>query len=229
MKFMVTDNPKDNIENALNLFFIKDRETWVRGYGPGPEYGDISLYDLVRQIKEIHGLEIDCSDDGNMSFALSEALFDGIDTKEGVVALLYTAGWAFAELRAALAKYEAKPNPFLNDPFALVWRAFKNLYPDKDCEIMYDQHQGDEHDEHYGFTSFPEDGGIPQICIYAEHNVNIQVETLGHELAHVAVGVEHDHDEAREAAFDAIFQEYNRLGDEMFGLPKDEEPASDCK
>ena len=43
------------------------------------------------------------------------------------------------------------------------------------------------------------------------------VETLAHELAHVAVGVEHEHDAVWEEAFDKIFAEYNRLGEEMFG------------
>lgn len=56
--------------------------------------------------------------------------------------------------------------------------------------------------------------------IYAEHSLNIQVETFAHELAHVAVGPEHEHDDVWEAAFDAIFKEYNRIGDELFGKPE---------
>lgn len=36
------------------------------------------------------------------------------------------------------------------------------------------------------------------------------------ELAHVAVGVDHGHDEAWEKAFDDIFAEYNRIGDALF-------------
>ena len=59
--------------------------------------------------------------------------------------------------------------------------------------------------------------------VYAEHPVNIQVETFAHELAHVAVGPEHEHDEVWEATFDAIFKEYNRLGDLMFAKPEDGE------
>lgn len=106
--------------------------------------------------------------------------------------------------------------PFKNDPFSLVWQAFRNLYPDKECEVWYDQHQNDEHDEEYGFTQFPDDGSIPQVFIYAEHNINIQVETLAHELAHVVVGIEHEHDLVWESVFDKIFQEYNRIGDALF-------------
>jgi len=26
--------------------------------------------------------------------------------------------------------------PFANDIFALIWQAFKNLYPDKECECF---------------------------------------------------------------------------------------------
>lgn len=111
--------------------------------------------------------------------------------------------------------------PFRNDPFAIVWMAFKKLYPGKDCEIWWEIHDVSGHEEEYGFTHQPLDGTTPTVCIYSEHPVNIQVETLGHELAHVAVGVEHEHDEVWEAAFDAIFREYNRIGDEMF--PKDGE------
>lgn len=32
----------------------------------------------------------------------------------------------------------------------------------------------------------------------------------------VAVGVEHDHDEVWQEAFDKIFEEYNRIGSQMF-------------
>lgn len=28
--------------------------------------------------------------------------------------------------------------PFENDTFSLVWQAFKNLYPDKDCKCYWD-------------------------------------------------------------------------------------------
>lgn len=69
-------------------------------------------------------------------------------------------------------------------------------------------------------------GAPPSVFAYAEYPVNIQVETLAHELAHVAVGPEHEHDDTWRAAFDAIFAEYNRIGDEMFGKPAEEEQES---
>lgn len=107
-------------------------------------------------------------------------------------------------------------SPFKNDPFSLIWKAYQNVYPDKECEIWYDQHQEDSHDNEYGYTLFPDDGSVPQIFIYAEHNINIQSETLAHELAHVAVGAEHEHDNEWETAFQIIFDEYEKIGKQLF-------------
>lgn len=115
-------------------------------------------------------------------------------------------------------------SPFKNDPFCLVYQAYRNLYS-KPFEAFFDQHidnDGEAHENEYGYTHFLDDGSIPTIIIFAEHNVNIQIETFAHELAHVAVGVEHDHDDVWEKAFDAIFLEYNRIGDEMFSVEEDD-------
>lgn len=106
-------------------------------------------------------------------------------------------------------------SPFSNDPFAMVCQAYKNLY-NKPFVAFYDQHEDDNRKDEYGFTHFV-DGEIPKIVVFAEYPVNICVETFAHELAHVAVGVGHEHDEVWEAAFDAIFKEYNRLGEELYG------------
>lgn len=99
MKRLTTDNPRDNMETALNLFYIKDHETWVRGGGPAPNYPDVSLYDYMREIIKAHDLEITTTDNDTLGNHLAELLFDGIDTVEGIVATLYTAAWAFSELR----------------------------------------------------------------------------------------------------------------------------------
>lgn len=232
-KPVVDDDPRDNVSTALNLFYVKDGWTWVRGGGPGPDYADIHLNDYVRMIAREHGLDIAKScNEYEISCEMTELLLNGTSTIDGIVATLYTAGWAFAELREKLKGYEStkrtagellrqRATPFENDPFSMVWIAFKNLYPDKECDVFWDQHQEDEHKDEYGFTNFPADGGIPQVLVFAEHPVNIQTETFAHELAHVAVGPEHEHDEVWEAAFDAIFKEYNRLGDLMFPKPED--------
>lgn len=109
MKRLTTDNPQNDIETALNRFYVKDGWTWVRGSGPEPEYPDVSLNDYVRQIaKAFPGtldIDSDASDDG-LSEIMADWLFYGNDTAEGVVASFYAAAWAFAELRHRLALYE---------------------------------------------------------------------------------------------------------------------------
>lgn len=91
----------------MNLFYIKDHETWVRGYGPAPEYADVSLFDLTRDIVKTHIPDAELPEDNdNLSNMMPEWLMDGIDSAEGIVALLYTAAWAYAELRHKLMRYE---------------------------------------------------------------------------------------------------------------------------
>lgn len=109
-------------------------------------------------------------------------------------------------------------NPFVNDPFSLVYQAFKNLYPDKACDSYWEPRIRDSEkgEKAYGLTDFGEDDSVA-VFVSPEIRVTDAIEVFAHELAHVAVGVEHDHDEVWEAAFDAIFQEYNRIGEELFG------------
>lgn len=107
MKRLTTDTPSDNIQAALNLFYVKDGWTWVRGGGPAPEYRDVSLCDYIRDIVRVHiPSEKLPADDDKLSMVMSEWLLEGYGTAEGIIATLYTAGWAFAELRHKLMRYE---------------------------------------------------------------------------------------------------------------------------
>lgn len=108
MHRMTSDNPEGNYNVALNLFYSKEGWTWVRGGGPGPEYPDVSLCDYIREIIKLYGVEgIDADlNDNELSDALAESLFDGIETMEGLLATLYTAGWAFSTLRNKVKAYE---------------------------------------------------------------------------------------------------------------------------
>lgn len=47
---LTTDTPESNLEMALNLFYVKDKQTWVRGYGENG--ADISLTDLTQELME---------------------------------------------------------------------------------------------------------------------------------------------------------------------------------
>ena len=229
---IVTDDPQDNVAAALNLVFVKNNEVYVRGYGPAPDFEDARLYDMARDLLRKYSPEtldnVDLNDDNELSWAVSEMLFDGTDTMEGVIALLYTMAWAFAETRERLRMYEetrlSPPDlkdrliaPFQNDMFAMVWGAFKKLYPDKDCEIYWEPQIRDEEDGKpvYGLTDFADDGSVA-VFVKPSLEVADAVEILAHELAHVAVGVEHDHDEVWQEAFDKIFEEYNHIGSQMF-------------
>lgn len=107
MKQLTTDKPEGNVENSLNLFYIKDQWTWVRGGGPAPDYKDVSLCDLVRMMVKANIPDAELpKDDDNLSMMMHEWLMYDQDSAEGIIALLYNAGWAFAELRHRLAHYE---------------------------------------------------------------------------------------------------------------------------
>ena len=68
----------------------------------------------------------------------------------------------------------------------------------------------------YGQTIFYQDNSIPpSIIIYGDYPMYDQVDTLIHELAHVAVGCEvTSHGKEWKAAYRSITKEYHRLVDE---------------
>lgn len=97
----VTDTLDSNFITALNLFFVRNGETYVRGYGENGK--DISLIDFVKRIAERQDITIPYE----VSDYLTDLLFDNEpESKEGLLALFYTAAWAFAEVRERLKKYE---------------------------------------------------------------------------------------------------------------------------
>ena len=107
MKRLTTNCPDNNLAAALNLFYIKDSETWVRGGGDGPDYPDIRLYDFIRKAAKILLPDLDFpTDDDGVDYAMGELLLDGPDEPTGLLALLYTAAWSYAELRGRLMQYE---------------------------------------------------------------------------------------------------------------------------
>lgn len=109
MKRLTNDDPKTNLESALNLFYAKDGEAWVRGGGPEPNYEDVSLFVFIRRVIKALGDRCDHVDDIDND-TLSEIMFDwlqdGPESIPGVIGLLYESAWAFAEIRARLAAYE---------------------------------------------------------------------------------------------------------------------------
>lgn len=111
MKRLTTDRPEDNVQSTLNLFYIKNKETWIRGGGPAPQYRDVSLDDFMRRmIKERMAkwdLEVKVPEDWRgFSCMMAEWLFDEPESETGMLALLYAAAWGFAEIRERLKRYE---------------------------------------------------------------------------------------------------------------------------
>ena len=85
---LTTDTPKNNLEMALNLFYVKDKEVWVRGYGTNG--ADISLFDLSRDLTRWNCpyVDLDISDD-SFSMMMTEWLWEDVESFEHILALLY--------------------------------------------------------------------------------------------------------------------------------------------
>lgn len=107
MRRLTTNNPEDNIETALNFYYVKDHETWVRGGGDAPDYPDVSLFDWIKKIiNQFCPDSFDMRSDKNLNYDLADTLMEGTETMEGVIAHLYMSAWTHAELRERLMKYE---------------------------------------------------------------------------------------------------------------------------
>ena len=117
---------------------------------------------------------------------------------------------------------------FSNSPFEMLDMAFQKLFPGI-CYTAYfepcirDDEQGEKV---CGMTDFGDDGTIT-IFVDTDLTINNAVEIFAHELAHAGVGAEHAHDEVWEKAFDDLFSEYNKIGEEMFSSKVDAPEAKD--
>lgn len=139
--------------------------------------------------------------------------------KEEVRALL-------RESYAALKEYEKigpMASPFLNDPTAVVARAFSELYPGIEYVAQYVPDLKDETGSTaYGLTIFPDDGSTPIVCISAEAPISAAPELLAHELAHVVTPEDTEHGEAWKAAENAIGAKYDEIINAM--IPDEPQP-----
>ena len=97
----------------------------------------------------------------------------------------------------------------------MVWRAFRDLYPDKCCRCQWVEKipPGDDGENVYGRTTFAPDGTV-YVEVEGTMTVMDAIEVLAHELAHVAAGADAHHGEAWERAFEAIYEAYNEMGPE---------------
>jgi len=81
-------------------------EVWLRGGGPEPNYDDTTLVELIRRASKTHNLNIEAEDAESLGDEMYDAMFYGVDTVEGIVALLHTAAIQAAVMRNRLAAYE---------------------------------------------------------------------------------------------------------------------------
>lgn len=93
------------------------------------------------------------------------------------------------------------------DPIATVIGIFEKHYPGKRATVVY-QPIGEEV-EACGLTEFPDDGSDPIIIIDPTIPFEGVVETLAHELAHVAEP-DDEHGCLWHAAFEFLENEYNK-------------------
>lgn len=125
---------------------------------------------------------------------------------------------------AALKQYEQigpMASPYMNDPSAIVARAFAELYPGIDYHAQFVPDLRDEAGNRaFGLTIFPDDGSTPIVCISAEAPISAAPELLAHELAHIATPEDRDHGEAWQTANRAIGDKYDELLNAM--IPDDD-------
>lgn len=104
-----------------------------------------------------------------------------------------------------------------NSPFEILDIAFKRLFPDVKYTAYFETDIRDDEngEEVCGLTDFADDGEIT-IFIDCKLSINDATEVFAHELAHAGVGVDQDHNEKWQKAFDDLFDEYNKIGEELF-------------
>lgn len=105
MKRLTSDDTK-SIFYSLNLFFAKDNEVWIRGGGPEPDYQDCTLVNWIGRVADKHNLEILARNAEDLGDEMYDCLQYGIDTIEGVVALLHAAAVQATTMRSRLKEIE---------------------------------------------------------------------------------------------------------------------------
>ena len=102
----LTTDQENALFSCFNIFYAKGGEIWVRGGGPYPEYQDVTLVQWIRSAAQKHGLNIMAEDPEHLGDEMYDALQDGDETVEGIVALLHAAAVQATEMRERLKPIE---------------------------------------------------------------------------------------------------------------------------
>ena len=105
---------------------------------------------------------------------------------------------------------------YINNPFDTVIEAVKELYPETKAEIQFNPNIKFKKFlwfkfGHCGETIFPDDNSIPLINISTNIPFMHMPEILGHELAHVIVGKENEHNEVWQKVFHEIQEKFTEI------------------
>lgn len=90
-----------NHENALNDCYIVDKKAMWRNFGD-----EHDARDVIRACAKTMGVKIGNCDPETFDFVLYNWLEDGLEEKNGVLALLYRLLWSKSELHTKLKRYE---------------------------------------------------------------------------------------------------------------------------
>lgn len=102
----LTTDKENALFSCFNIFYAKGGEIWVRGGGPYPEYQDVTLVQWFRSAAQKHGLNIMAEDPEHLGDEMYDALQDGDETIEGIMALLHAAAVQATEMRERLKTIE---------------------------------------------------------------------------------------------------------------------------
>lgn len=105
MKRLTTDDERSFVFH-LNSFYAKNREVWVRNGGPPPDYQDVTLVYWIKSAAAKHGLSLTADDPEHLGEEMYDALQDGDETIEGILALMHMAAVQAAEMRGRLKLIE---------------------------------------------------------------------------------------------------------------------------
>lgn len=105
MKRLTTDD-ENSIMFHMNTFFAKNGEVWVRGGGPYPYFKDVTLVEWIRSAAQKHGLYFTANEPEYLADEIHDALQDGDETVEGIIALMHEAAVQAAEMRGRLKLIE---------------------------------------------------------------------------------------------------------------------------